>query len=47
MKLFFPVNKIIKDSSFPRLKTIQARYPRDAVFAWIESNTAVLDKYLA
>lgn len=41
------VDKIIKDYSFPRLKTIQARYPRDAVFAWIESNTAVLDKYIS
>jgi len=41
------VDKIIKDFSFPRLKTIQARYPRDAVFAWIENNTSVLNKYLA
>lgn len=41
------VDKIIKDYSFPRMENIQARYPRDEVFAWIKKNTIVLDKYLA
>lgn len=41
------VNKIIKDPSFPKLKTIRARYPRDAVFMWIKNNTASIDKYLS
>ncbi|MEK4247623.1 hypothetical protein MKZ20_20305 [Psychrobacillus sp. FSL K6-2684] len=40
------VDKIIKDSTFPRLQTIRARYPRDAVFTWIDKNTAALEKYL-
>lgn len=41
------VNKIVKDTSFPRLKTIRARYPRDEVFDWIKKNTVAIDKYLS
>jgi hypothetical protein len=33
------VNKLVANPTFPRLKDIQARYPRDQVFKWIENNT--------
>jgi hypothetical protein len=33
------VIKITANPTFPRLQTIKARYPRDAVFAWIEANS--------
>ncbi|MGE7838037.1 hypothetical protein [Viridibacillus arvi] len=41
------VQKIVTEPSFPKLTKIRARYPRDAVFSWIERNTAVLVKYTA
>jgi DNA invertase Pin-like site-specific DNA recombinase len=36
------VTKVTAHPSFPRLNSIKARYPRDAVFAWIENNTKFL-----
>lgn len=40
------VSKIITNPSFPRLSAIQARYPRDEVFAWIERNTTFLKEVI-
>jgi hypothetical protein len=34
------VIKVTANPSFPRLQTIKARYPRDAVFNWINENTS-------
>lgn len=39
------VDKLTRDPSFPRLTAISARYPRDAVFKWIEENTVMIEKY--
>lgn len=33
------LDKLLTDPNFPRLKNVQARYPRDEVFKWIEKNT--------
>lgn len=33
------VEKIVRRKDFPKLETIQARYPRDKVFAWINENS--------
>lgn len=41
------VNKIVADPKFPRLRSVQARYPRDEVFAWIYENTERLDQLLS
>jgi hypothetical protein len=38
------VIKVTANPSFPRLIGIQARYPRDAVFNWIDTNTKFLKK---
>ncbi|MFL0365339.1 helix-turn-helix domain-containing protein [Pseudobacillus sp. 179-B 2D1 NHS] len=37
------VTKVTSNPSFPRLKNIQARYPRDEVFEWIKRNTSFLN----
>lgn len=34
------VAKVTADPSFPKLKEIRARYPRDEVFEWIKRNTS-------
>ncbi|MGX9134012.1 hypothetical protein ACWV26_06480 [Rummeliibacillus sp. JY-2-4R] len=39
------VDKLTRDPSFPRLTAVSARYPRDAVFKWIEENTAIIEKF--
>lgn len=39
------VDKLLKNPSFPRLREIRGRYPRDAVFKWIEDNTEVLNSF--
>lgn len=39
------VDKLTRDPSFPRLSAVTARYPRDAVFKWIEENTVKIEKY--
>lgn len=39
------VDKLTRDPSFPRLTAVTARYPRDAVFKWIEENTVKIEKY--
>ncbi|MFJ8262689.1 hypothetical protein ACIQ4I_12170 [Rummeliibacillus sp. NPDC094406] len=39
------VDKLTRDPSFPRLTAVTARYPRDAVFKWIEDNTVIIEKY--
>jgi hypothetical protein len=36
------VTKIVANPTFPRLKEVKARYPRDQVFKWIEENTDCL-----
>lgn len=36
------VIKVTNHPTFPRLTKIQARYPRDAVFLWIEDNSTYL-----
>ena len=41
------VDKLVADPSFPRLKNVQARYPRDTVFEWIEDNTEKVDRLLS
>lgn len=33
------VNKLVARPNFPKLKNIQARYPRDQVLAWINENS--------
>lgn len=33
------VNKLVARPDFPKLKNIQARYPRDQVLAWINENS--------
>lgn len=33
------VRKIVARKDFPKFKPVQARYPRDQVFAWIERNS--------
>jgi hypothetical protein len=38
------VLKVTANPSFPRLQTIKARYPRDAVFEWIEANSNILER---
>jgi predicted DNA-binding transcriptional regulator AlpA len=40
------VNKITASPSFPRLTNIKSRYPRDAVFQWIEQNTSLLKEVM-
>lgn len=40
------VSKITRIPSFPRLTEVIARYPRDAVFKWIEEHTATIDVLL-
>lgn len=39
------IDKLTRDPSFPRLTAISARYPRDAVFKWIEENTVTIENY--
>lgn len=34
------VTKIVARADFPKLTAIQARYPRDQVFEWIERNSS-------
>lgn len=34
------VNKLVARKDFPKLTTVQARYPRDQVFEWIERNSS-------
>lgn len=41
------VSKLVADPTFPRLRNVQARYPRDEVFAWIYDNTERLDQLLS
>ncbi|MGI2329693.1 hypothetical protein [Planococcus sp. YIM B11945] len=36
------VTKLVANPTFPRLKDVKARYPRDEVFKWIEENTDCL-----
>ncbi|WP_235863989.1 hypothetical protein [Sutcliffiella halmapala] len=38
------VNKIIAIPTFPKLKDVRARYPREQVFSWISSNSTWVDK---
>lgn len=38
------VDRLTSNPSFPRLTEVQARYPRDAVFKWIEENTVIIDQ---
>lgn len=38
------VNKLVAQPSFPKLKDVQARYPRDLVFAWIKENSTWVEK---
>ncbi|ANB57463.1 hypothetical protein GFC29_3093 [Anoxybacillus sp. B7M1] len=40
------VIKVTSNPTFPRLINIKARYPRDAVFQWIENNTEYLRKVI-
>lgn len=37
------VDRLTSNPSFPRLREVQARYPREAVFKWIEENTVIID----
>jgi len=39
------VNKLITKPNFPKLKDIQARYPRDQVFEWIELNSTYVKQH--
>lgn len=39
------VDKLTRNPSFPRLTEVTARYPRDAVFKWIEEHTAIIESY--
>lgn len=39
------VDKLTKNPSFPRLTAVIGRFPRDAVFKWIEDNSVALDKF--
>lgn len=39
------VDRIIRNPTFPRLREVQARFPRDAVFKWIEENTVLLSEF--
>lgn len=41
------VNKIVGNPTFPKLKEIRARYPRDEVFLWIDRNTTYIENYLS
>lgn len=34
------VNKLVALPSFPKLKDVRARYPRDRVLEWIDDNTS-------
>ncbi|SDN50811.1 hypothetical protein SAMN04488137_4700 [Fictibacillus solisalsi] len=36
------VIKVTSNPSFPRLKNIKGRYPRDLVFEWIQENSTYL-----
>lgn len=36
------VSKLVSNPTFPRLKDVKARYPRDSVFKWIAENTDYL-----
>lgn len=38
------VIKVTSNPSFPRLKAIKGRYPRDAVFAWINENSTWVEE---
>lgn len=40
------VEKIIRCEGFPKLKAVTARYPRDEVFKWIETNTERMNERL-
>jgi hypothetical protein len=40
------VIKVTSNPSFPRLSQIKGRYPRDAVFNWIDENTEFLRKVI-
>lgn len=40
------VIKVTADPTFPRLSKIKARYPRDQVFQWIESNSTKLKRVI-
>lgn len=33
------VSRLVKIESFPKFEHVQGRYPRDAVFKWLEKNT--------
>lgn len=41
------VTKIVAHPSFPKLKRVRARYPRDQVFRWIEENSQFINKMKA
>ncbi|MGR3287137.1 hypothetical protein [Bacillus sonorensis] len=38
------VTRLTGIESFPKLKTIQARYPRDLVFEWIKQNSTWVEE---
>ncbi|QVY60969.1 hypothetical protein [Cytobacillus gottheilii] len=38
------VNKIVAIPTFPKLKDVRARYPREQVFSWITNNSTWVDK---
>ncbi|NPC91184.1 hypothetical protein HOO54_02675 [Bacillus sp. WMMC1349] len=38
------VTRLTGIDSFPKLKTIQARYPRDLVFEWIKQNSTWVEE---
>lgn len=39
------VDNLTRNPSFPKLKEIRGRYPRDAVFKWIEENTESISSF--
>lgn len=36
------VTKVVSHPTFPKFSAVQARYPRDEVFAWIKRNSSFL-----
>ncbi|WP_342471605.1 hypothetical protein MHH70_12370 [Metasolibacillus sp. FSL H7-0170] len=40
------VNKLVARKDFPKLIDIQARYPRDQVFDWINRNSNVTNMFM-
>ena len=38
------VTKIVAHPTFPKLKEVRARYPRDLVFKWIEEHSTFVEK---